>query len=223
MNIKVAESIKEVESFGGVGIVVDFFRFSTTINSLISRNCKVFVFADEKKAIDFYNKNKNYSFFSEKDLEVEKFDNSPYLALTENISSDIIVVTNSGSKAVMAFKNAYKVLISSLCNITRTKEFIKKIQKDILIVPACIFFNKAHVEDFYVSRFMKNFFEDKDFNIEKLKEKIVIAGRIDELKKFRKTADKDLEIIFSVDLFSSLPGARINRDFAEVFDEKSNN
>ncbi|MEF3280614.1 MAG: 2-phosphosulfolactate phosphatase [Elusimicrobiota bacterium] len=223
MEIKIAKKNEEVESFKDIIIVVDFFRFSTTINALVSKRKKIFVFADENKAIDFYNQNKKFSFFSEKDLNIRKFDNSPYLSLSEKINSNVIVVTNSGSKAVLASKNAYKIIISSLCNITKTKEFILKNNRKVLIVPACIFFNRDHVEDFYASEFLKNFFENKKTDLKELKEKIINAKRIEELKKLRKTAEEDIKIIFSVDLFNTLPVAKILGDFAEVFDEKSDN
>jgi|YNPMSStandDraft_2_1061718.scaffolds.fasta_scaffold00372_7 phosphosulfolactate phosphohydrolase-like enzyme len=218
-NIRIAKDLKDVLSFNGICVIVDFFRFSTTVIALVWRNKYVRVYSDEKKFIDFL-KNNNFDVFSEKDFPIKKFDNSPYLALYENIKDNVIVITNSGSKAVLGAKNS-EIIIGSLCNISSVKNYLDKKDKEIMIVPACIFFNPLHIEDFLISEFMKDFFEGKNLNLSPIKNEIDRKGRIDELKKLRKTAQEDLEIIFSIDKFDIVPLAFIKGDFAEVYDEKS--
>ena len=218
-NIRIAKDLKDVLSFNGICVIVDFFRFSTTVIALVWRNKYVRVYSDEKKFIDFL-KNNNFDVFSEKDFPIKKFDNSPYLALYENIKDNVIVITNSGSKAVLGAKNS-EIIIGSLCNISSVKNYLDKKDKEIMIVPAYIFFNPLHIEDFLISEFMKDFFEGKNLNLSPIKNEIDRKGRIDELKKLRKTAQEDLEIIFSIDKFDIVPLAFIKGDFAEVYDEKS--
>jgi len=219
-NITIAKDVKDVLSFNGICVIVDFFRFSTTVTALVWRNKYVRVYSDEKKVIDFLKNNNNFDVFSEKDLSIRKFDNSPYLALYENIKDNVIIITNSGSKAVLGAKNS-EIIIGSLCNISSVKNHLYKKDKEIMIVPACIFFNPLHIEDFLISEFMRDFFEEKNPNLSPIKNEIDRKGRIDELKKLRKTAQKDLEIIFSIDKFDIVPLAFIKGDFAEVYDEKS--
>ncbi|HOL62623.1 MAG TPA: 2-phosphosulfolactate phosphatase, partial [Elusimicrobiales bacterium] len=180
------------------------------------------IYSDEEKALRFWEKNGDYDIFSEKDLKIEKFDNSPHLALTEETKDNLIVLTNSGSKAVMASAKAEKIIIASLCNISALKKYLIKSSEDVMVVPACIFFDQKHVEDFLVSRFIKDYIITGLGDVDELIKKIDEAGRIKELKKLRKTADKDIEIIFSIDKFKTLPIAKLKGDFAEVMNESDN-
>jgi phosphosulfolactate phosphohydrolase-like enzyme len=156
-----------------------------------------------------------------KDLSVKKFDNSPYLAKTENIKDNIIVITSSGSKAVIAAKNAEKIIIGSLCNITSVRRYVKELNRDVMIVPACIFFNKKHIEDFIVSEFIRDYIDGIKRSVEDIRKDIENAGRIDELRILRKTADRDIDLIFSIDIYDTIPVAYIKEYFAEVINEKS--
>ncbi len=222
MNITIAKNKEEVFEFKKIAVVVDFFRFSTTVNALLSRKKNILIYSDEEKALRFWEKNGDYDIFSEKDLKIEKFDNSPHLALTEKTKDNLIVLTNSGSKAVMASAKAEKIIIASLCNISALKKYLIKSSEDVMIVPACIFFDQKHVEDFFASRFIKDYLITGLGDVDDLIKKIDEAGRIKELKKLRKTADKDIEIIFSIDKFKTLPIARLKGDFAEVMNESDN-
>lgn len=222
MNITIAKNKEEVFDFEKIVAVVDFFRFSTTVNALLSRKKNILIYSEEEKALRFWEKNRDYDIFSEKDLKIKKFDNSPYLAMTKETKDNLIVLTNSGSKAVMASAKAEKIIITSLCNISAFKKYLIKSNKDVMIVPACIFFDQKHVEDFFASLFIKDYIITGLGNGDDLMKKIDEAGRIKELKKLRKTADKDIEIIFSIDKFKTLPIAKLKGDFAEVINESDN-
>lgn len=221
--ILIAKEKEDVYNFGGLSVVVDFFRFSTTINALLTRNKKIRVYSDEKEVIDFINKNKNWDLFSEKNLNIARFDNSPHLALKMALKDNIIVVTNSGSKALLACRKSSKIIIGSLCNISSIKKSLLNFEKEVILIPACIFFNKNHVEDFFACEFIKDYIEGKNMDLKKLRERVEKAKRIDELLKLRATAREDIEIIFSIDKFNTLPVSRIYGDFAEVVNEKSDN
>jgi len=220
-DIVIAKNKNEVYNFKGVGIVVDFFRFSTTVSALVYRNKNVKIYSDEKKVLKNFRYDKNFDIFSEKYFLVNKFDNSPYLALNSDIKENVVVITNSGSKAVLALKNATKIIIASFCNISYVKSAVNFENYETMIVPACIFFDRSHVEDFIVSKFIKDFFEDRKIDIKIIRNEIEKSGRIDDLKKLRETADKDIDIIFSMDKFDVVPLAIIRGDFAEVINEKS--
>lgn len=212
--MKLAEKIEDVLDFKGVCVVIDFFRFSTTVSALLSRQKNIVVCSEVKKAYEFYQN--GYSIFSEKELELSRFDNSPYLAYTSNFGVNVCVITESGSKAVMACKNACDIVIASLSNASAVKRYIYG-KSDVLIIPACIFFNRSHIEDFIFSKYLKDYINDKkDLDVNDVYNNIFNTGRINELIKQRKTAFEDLKIIFSKDIFDIIPRAKISCDFAEV-------
>lgn len=224
LNIKIADNPETAKNFTGVNVIVDFFRFSTTVSVLVNRGVDVKIFSDEKLAVSYYIKNNDYDFFSEKDINnVNRYDNSPYLASISN-SEKAVIVTNSGSKAVMASENACKIIIASLCNINAVKKYIKNCNKDVLLVPACVFFDTSHVEDFIACKYYSEYFLDKADNIdaEELKNEISKTGRIKELIQKREIAEKDLEIIFSRDIFSIYPSVIIEGVYGKAKAEKSN-
>lgn len=214
--IFLAKDIEEVIEFDGINVIVDFFRFSTTVAALCSRFKKIKVFDDEMKLFSFLTFN-YMSVFSEKSLSIEKIDNSPYLAYTTDYSDEVAIITQSGSKAVMASKNAKEVVILSLTNLDSVKNYLKTKREDMLLVPACIFFNKAHVEDIIFCEYFLRYFNDNTyFDETELYNEILKTSRIDELLSLRETAKEDLKIIFSRDIFELVPIAKIHFEFAEV-------
>ncbi|MCX7641289.1 MAG: 2-phosphosulfolactate phosphatase [Elusimicrobiales bacterium] len=216
--IGIAQKVEDVYLFRDTCVIIDFFRFSTTIAALVWRNKNILVFSDEGKILGLSDK---YTVFSEKILDINKFDNSPYLAYTQDFNNDVIVLTESGSKAIMACKNAQSVIIASFSNIDCVKQYLKN-KSEILIIPACIFFNKDHKEDFIFSRYFLSYLNNEiDLDVNSVYNEIYSIGRIDELIKQRKTALEDIKLIFSPNIFGVIPIAKILNDFAEVRDEKS--
>ncbi len=159
----IAQNTDEVRKFRGEAVVIDFFRFSTTLTALCLRSKVIRIFSDEKKAILKANC-KSTDIFSEKKLNVDKFDNSPYLAYTSNLSDMVFIVIESGSKAVMACVSASKIIIASLSNITAAKYL--KSSSQIMIIPACIFFNTNHFGDFIFSEMFKKFIEEGEIDVD---------------------------------------------------------
>lgn len=218
--VRIAFDKEEVFDFSYIAIVIDLFRFSSTIACLIKSGKKdIKVFASKEEALLYYRNNPAAEFFSEIDIEnIQKFDNSPFQALNESHPlKPAIVVTNSGSKAVMACRRAKEVLIAGFHNLPQTLSYLNQSKEDILIVPACIFYNRNHVEDFIAAEaFHKSIIEnsvDEEmiFDIHK-------SGRILELMNLRpKTAKKDLEIIMNIGNLNVLPYALINSTNAVVF------
>lgn len=219
LNIAIAKNQYDVKNFKGIAIVIDFFRFSSTVVALLSRGRKIKVFSDEKIALDFYKANNNYDFFSERKIDIKKYDNSPYLAMTENIKDDVIVLTNSGSKAVNACLNASTIIIATLSNIESVKKYISSKSDDILIVPAYLFYDITNSEDPIVATYVADYLlSDAKIDLNALINEIKKTGRIDFLRRERITADKDLEIIFSLNRFNVVPVAKIRGSYAEVID-----
>ncbi|MBP7795558.1 MAG: 2-phosphosulfolactate phosphatase [Elusimicrobiales bacterium] len=219
LNIDIAKNQYDVKNFKGIAIVIDFFRFSSTVVALLQRGKRIKVFSDEKIALDFYKANNNYDFFSERKIDIKKYDNSPYLAMTEDIKNDVIVLTNSGSKAVNACINASVIIIATLSNIESVKRYLSSKTDDVLIVPAYIFYDITNSEDQIVAKHIADYLlSDSKIDMNALKNEIEKTGRIDFLRRERDTADKDLEIIFSLNKFKVVPIANIRGSYADVRD-----
>ncbi len=218
-NIRIAFDKDEVYDFSGTAIVIDLFRFSCTLACLVKRGKKeIKIFSDRENAVLYHRNNPGGEFFSEMDIsEIEKFDNSPYLALEKsNPDSPAVIVTNSGSKAVMACRKAGEIYIAGFHNLPVLLEKLKNSSENILIVPACIFYNREHKEDFIAAQaFYKSFMDgvcDREIIFD-----IHSTGRILELMNFRpQTAKKDLEIIMNIGNLNVLPKAQIKGVYAAV-------
>ncbi|GAB4030815.1 MAG: hypothetical protein Fur0012_07360 [Elusimicrobiota bacterium] len=223
---RIAFEKEEVSDFRGTAIVIDLFRFSCTVACLVASGKKeVRVFGDRENALIFYRNNPGWEFFSEMEIEnIKKFDNSPYQAL--NCSSPnlpAVVVTNSGSKAILSCRRAGEILIAGFHNLPYLLSYLGDRDGDFLIIPACIFYNRDHKEDFIAAEaFYKSFISGKAdreliFDIHK-------TGRIMELMNFRPaTAEKDLRLIMNLGNIKTLPRAKIKGVYAQISDAISNN
>lgn len=218
-NVRVAFDKDEVYDFCGCAVVIDLFRFSCTLACLVKRGKKdIKIFSDKESAVLWHIKNPGGEFFSEMEIsEIEKFDNSPYLAIEKsNPNSCAIIVTNSGSKAVMACRKAKEIYIAGFHNMPVLLEKLKDSSESILIVPACIFYNRDHKEDFIAANAFYKSFMDGICDRESIFD-IHSTGRIFELMNFRpQTAKKDLEIIMNIGNIDVLPKAQIKGIYATV-------
>ncbi|MEW5952107.1 MAG: 2-phosphosulfolactate phosphatase [Elusimicrobiota bacterium] len=217
--IRIAFEQKEVFDFDYAAVVIDLFRFSCTLACLLEKGKKeVKIFSDKEYAVLYHRNNPGGEFFSEIDIDnIEKFDNSPYLALNKSDpSKPAVIVTNSGSKAVMACRKAEEIFVAGFHNLPFLMEKLKNYQKDILIVPACIFYNRNHSEDFIAAEAFYNSLSKGVCDKESIF-KIHNTPRILELMNFRpSTAKSDLEIIMNMGNIKALPKAKIKGNYAEV-------
>jgi len=131
--------------------VVDLFRFSCTVACLLESGKKnIEIFSNPDLAAARYRTLKNAELFSEMALPVSgQFDNSPYKVMTaSDPAKTAVVVTCSGAKAVMNSVNAGEIVIGGFHNLNYVVEYLKKREEEILLVPACVFYDRKHVEDF---------------------------------------------------------------------------
>lgn len=214
---RIAFEKDEVFNNDGVNVILDIFRFSCTIACLIEKKKEVKVFSNPELAVATYKNEKNCEIYSEIDLGIpDKFDNSPYIARNSSENKKVIVVTNSGSKAVMNSMKAKEILIAGFHNLPYVVEYLKG-KENILFVPACIFFNRNHIEDFIAAEIFYEALMDK-FDKNKIMD-IHKTGRVLELMEFcPQTAKEDLEIILNVGGIKVIPSAKICGVYAEVKD-----
>jgi phosphosulfolactate phosphohydrolase-like enzyme len=219
-SVKVAYDTDEIKKWPGRVIVVDLFRFSNTVCALMASGRKnIKIYSEPALAIAAKKIKKNTDLFSEIEFPfIDRYDNSPYLAMNlKETDRDTVIVTRSGSKTVMASILAKEIIIGCFANMPQLCEYVLENKMDTLIAPACLFYDKNHVEDFICSRTLQDAFNGKDTFHEALEE-IHKSSRILDFMAFRpENGRKDIEMILKKGTMKVLPKAIIRGVFAEVF------
>ena len=209
VTVKVAYEPGEARLWKGRGIVVDLFRFSNTVCALLKSGRKdVRVYSNPAHAAAVKALEKGSDLFSEIEFppEVDKYDNSPYTALHgSEPSRPALVVTNSGSPAVMALGCAGDILIGCFANMPYLVEYCRKAPLDTLIVPACLYYDRNHVEDFICARAIADAMEGRD-SFAAAVEEIHNSSRVLDFMAFRpETGKRDVEMILKKGTMEVVP------------------
>ena len=219
-SVRVAYEIDEIKNWTERVIVVDLFRFSNTVCALMaSGRKKIKIYSEPSLAIAAKKIKKNTDLFSEIEFPFidDRYDNSPYLAMNlKEADRDTVIVTRSGSKTVMASIMAKEIIIGCFANMTRLCEYNAENKMDTLIAPACLFYDRNHVEDFICARSLQDALNGEDTFNEAVEE-IYKSGRILDFMAFRpENGRKDIEMILKKGTIKILPKAIIRGVFAEA-------
>ena len=211
--VRVACERSEAGLWLGRAVVVDLFRFSNTVCALLkSGRSDVRVFSSPSSAIAVKKAEKNSDLFSEIEMppEVDRYDNSPYTALCGSDSSrPALIVTNSGSPAVMALSSSKEILIGCFANAPALGRYCRSNPMPTLIVPACLYYDRGHVEDFICARSLAQEIEGRDTFPDALGE-IHSSGRVLDFLSLRPlTGKKDMEIALARDIMKIVPRVRL--------------
>ncbi|MDT8285528.1 MAG: 2-phosphosulfolactate phosphatase [Elusimicrobiales bacterium] len=212
--LRVAYDPAAARRWRGRAVVIDLFRFSNTVCALLEsgrRDVRVYENAELAVAAA---RASGADIFSEKDLPgVEKYDNSPATALRgSDPSRPAVIVTNSGSKAVMACSAAAEVLIGCFANSGALRGYCEGSPMDTLFVPACLYFDRSHAEDFSCARFLAG-----EMSYEDAVSEIHSSGRPLDFLAGRPGGRQDLEMALSGNIFSGVPSASHRGVYAPVF------
>lgn len=179
--------------------MIDLFRFSNTVCALLKSGRKdVRVYSSPDHAALVRARETGSDLFSEIDFppSVDKYDNSPHTALYgSDPSRPALVVTNSGSPAVIALGGAREVLIGCFANMPYLADYCRRNLMETLIVPACLYYDRKHVEDFICARSLADALEGKD-SFSAAVEEIHNSSRVLDFMAGRpETGRKDMELI----------------------------
>ena len=207
--VRVAYERAEAAAWRGRALVIDLFRFSNTICALLESGRRdIRVYASPGRAVAARRLEENADLFSEIDLGpgVDQFDNSPYTALHgSDPSRAALSVTNSGSPAASSLVLAEEILIACFANFPALTAYCRADPKPVLIVPACLFYNRAHVEDFICARALVRELEGEDA-FEAALHEIHSSGRVLDFMTTRpETGKQDMEIALKKGLFKAVP------------------
>lgn len=204
---RIALARSEAETWRGRGIVIDLFRFSNTVCALLESGRKdVRVYPTPSLALSALRQERGADIFSEIDLGVKQYDNSPYTALHgSDPSRPALSVTNSGSPAAASLLLADEVLVACFANFPAVAAYCRKNPKPTLIVPACLFYDLKHVEDMICARALVDELEGRDSFPEALGE-IHSSGRVMDFLAFRpETGKRDMELVLKKGWMKAVP------------------
>lgn len=218
--VRIAMDRSEAASWRGRALVIDLFRFSNTICALLESGRRdVRVFASPERAVAARRLEPDADLFSEIDLGpgVDQYDNSPHTALRgSSPARAALSVTNSGSPAATSLVLSEEILIACFANFPALTAYCRAAPKPTLIVPACLFYDPAHVEDQICARALEKALRGEDAFEEALAE-IHASGRVLEFLAGRpETGKRDMEIALKLGIFSSVPRLRLHAGVARV-------
>jgi phosphosulfolactate phosphohydrolase-like enzyme len=205
--VRIALDRDDARTWRGRGIVIDLFRFSNTICALVESGRRdIRVYATPERAVPAARLEKNADLFSEIDLGVKQYDNSPYTALYGSDPARVAVsVTNSGSPAAASLLLAEEVLVACFANFPAVAAYCRANPKPALIVPACLFYDARHVEDMICARALEAELEGRDEFPAALQE-IHASGRVMDFMAFRPdTGKRDMELVLKKGWMKAVP------------------
>ena len=206
-DIRIALDRAEARTRRGRGIVIDLFRFSNTITALLESGRRdVRVYPDPALALSARRQLPGSDIFSEINLGVEQYDNSPYTALHgSDPSRPALSVTNSGSPAASSLLLASEILVACFANFPALAAYCRAHPAPTLIVPACLFYDARHVEDMICARALVEELEGRDAFPAALEE-IHASGRVLDFLAFRpETCKRDMELVLKKGWMKSVP------------------
>ncbi len=218
--MRVAYEPQEALAWPGRGIVIDLFRFSNTVCALLkSGRGDIRVYSEPARAAAVKASEKGSDLFSEIDFppEVDKYDNSPYTALhASDPSRPALIVTNSGSPAVMSLVKAGEILIGCFANMPFVARHCRENKMDTLIVPACLYYDRRHVEDLICARALADAIEGRESFAAALAE-IYAGSRVSELIAFRpETGKRDIDITLKNGTMDVIPRVTLSGECGTI-------
>ncbi|OGR71650.1 MAG: hypothetical protein A2089_12790 [Elusimicrobia bacterium GWD2_63_28] len=187
--------------------MIDLFRFSNTITALLESGRRdVRVYPDPALALSARRQLPGSDIFSEINLGVEQYDNSPYTALHgSDPSRPALSVTNSGSPAASSLLLASEILVACFANFPALAAYCRAHPAPTLIVPACLFYDARHVEDMICARALVEELEGRDAFPAALEE-IHASGRVLDFLAFRpETGKRDMELVLKKGHMKAVP------------------
>ncbi len=218
--VRIALDRSEAVTWRGRGIVIDLFRFSNTVCALLESGRRdVRVYPNPPAALSALRQAAGSDIFSEINLGVEQFDNSPYTALHgSDPARPALSVTNSGSPAAASLLLASEILVGCFANFPALAAYCRAAPAPTLIVPACLFYDGRHVEDMICARALLEELEGRDAFPAALEE-IHASGRVLDFMAFRpETGKRDMELVLRKGWLKAVPSIKFKAGAGIVTD-----
>lgn len=213
MNVLIAKTVEECRQWTEVAVVVDVLREATTLCALLEHGKKeVLVFESAQEAVSFVQEHSDFEIYSELDLPIAHEDNSPYLASKSNARKPVVLVTATGTKALLCARQASLVLAGGFCNFYTLAECLAAQQKDVLLIPSALFGTSDDVEDGLCVSALKDYIQGIGNPQEAIVEFNNTMRYGEFMKQFPKTASKDSKLAFKVNGLPVVPQISFSKE-----------
>jgi 2-phosphosulfolactate phosphatase len=179
MNIKINSCLAGAKISDGITVVIDVYRASNTIISILSSGAKsILPIGELEKAYKSKKGNPNNLLFGEREGVPPPgfdYDNSPSKAEKLNLKrKKIILATSAGSIAIVNATKADEILIGSFANAEAITSYIKKRNpKKVSLLAAGFPDSTTAKEDEECAIYIKARLENINLDFEKIRNKIL--------------------------------------------------
>lgn len=206
MNILVAKTIAEAEQWADIAVVVDVLRAGTTACALLHRGKKeVLVFDDASRADTFLQTHSQFEVYSDVAVKAAHKDDSPYLASRSEARTPALLISHSGTKAMLRLQHASMVLLGAFCNFDAVSSVLRSQKKDVLLIPAALYGVSDDVEDGLCVSAFKDYLQGVGRPQNAIAEFHNTIRFVEFKKQGPKTADKDAKLAFQLNSLPVVP------------------
>ena len=196
---------------GGVAVVIDVVRFSTTVCALLKAGRKTILAVETPERLKKIPGLDRADVFSELGFDApgRRFDNSPFEALRlKSPNRKAYITTTTGTKALWACRGAERVFIGCFANFSAVLNRLKTEKRSIRFVPAALKESGMPEDELCAEAFQAALRGEKD-TAKKALAWINASDRIGQFIKIRpQTGAEDLKLCLKLDCLPLMPEAR---------------
>ncbi len=197
---------------GGLAVVIDVIRFSTTVCSLLRAGRSPVYVVEGPKSLRWVPALSSCDVYSELTFSSpgRRFDNSPWLASKLDGGRPAAICTTTGSRAAFASGGADKVVIGGFANFGRVAKLLKEWDGNIWLVPAAgTDRNPLGIEDLACAKAFEDALEGRDFLAEHRLNEVRRSPRVAQFLDYRpETGEKDLALSLRLNSLPIVPELR---------------
>jgi len=209
MEIKINRCIEGAKAAEGITVVIDVFRASNTIVTLLSGGAAcILPIGGLEEAFRLKKENPNQLLFGERGgLPPDGFDfgNSPVQTTNLDVKGkEVILTTSAGSQGIVNAKNADEILIGCFINAQSIVTYLKaKNPKTVTLLAIGNNAIESATEDEECAKYIKSQLEGIPVNLDFVREVILKSKGADRLRRLNQ--EDDLEFCMQLDTYNVLP------------------
>lgn len=189
-----------------VCVVIDVLRASSTILCLMENGAEeVKVVGSVEEALEL--KPQGYILVGERGdqaLEGFNFDNSPYAVSQHKWQGKkVLITTTNGTRALVAVKHGYRVVVAGFRNLDAVAEYTKKPLRPVAIIPIGNM-DEPRVEDERCAQALRSRILGETIDWEEIRQEI-LSKREDTIKRKGEMYKRDVELSLTLNTTRIIP------------------
>ena len=170
MDIQIFQGLKGAKQAKGITVIIDVFRASTTILSILHQGAKYITPVESiQKALFFKKQNPSCLLVGERNgKKLPEFDygNSPATMISLDLyKKSIVLSTSSGTKGICNTDHSSETLIAGFANISKLISYIRNKNTDYLsLIPMGLNATTPAIEDDLCAQLIKKRLQDQSVN-----------------------------------------------------------